>query len=141
MKKNYSILIIKNEKEKYLQYYDKRWNSWLFLNCKVENENDIPTIQEYIGEKLKVEKVNCRFLFDKIHKKFSQSDKVEKEYHHYFFEIKLEQKEILDNTDFEIAGIKYKYFSHEELLKDERIKEVNNDIIQFIKEYEDLNCK
>lgn len=31
----HAIIIIKNEKGEYLQYYDERWNSYLFLNCKL----------------------------------------------------------------------------------------------------------
>ena len=40
----HAIIVIKNEKNEYLQYYDKRWNSYLFLNCKMNDKlekNDI----------------------------------------------------------------------------------------------------
>lgn len=31
----HAIIIIKNENDEYLQCYDERWNSYLFLNCKL----------------------------------------------------------------------------------------------------------
>ena len=27
-------MVIKNNKNEYLQYFDNKWNSYLFLNCK-----------------------------------------------------------------------------------------------------------
>ena len=41
----------------------------------------------------------------------------------------------LNDNDFEIDGIKYKWFSYSDLLNDKRIQEVNSDIVQFIKEF------
>ena len=41
----HAIIIIKNNNNEYLQYYDNIWKSFLFLNCKLfddkENENNI----------------------------------------------------------------------------------------------------
>ena len=34
----HSIIIIKNEENEYLQYFDKKWNSYLFLNSKMNNK-------------------------------------------------------------------------------------------------------
>ena len=36
----HSIIVIKNEKNEYLQYYDEKWKSYLFLNCKLPNGDD-----------------------------------------------------------------------------------------------------
>lgn len=30
----HAIMVIKNNKNEYLQYFDNKWNSYLFLNCK-----------------------------------------------------------------------------------------------------------
>ena len=50
----HAIIIIKNNNNEYLQYYDNIWKSFLFLNCKLfddkENENNIKKLLE---EKLK----------------------------------------------------------------------------------------
>ena len=38
MERKHAIIIIKNEKNKYLQYYDNRWESYLFPNCKINDK-------------------------------------------------------------------------------------------------------
>lgn len=107
----HSIIIIKKE-NKYLNYFDTRWGMYLFPNMK---GNNIDAIKE------KYETANVRLLFDKVHKKYSIPNNEIKTYHHYFYKV---------NT--EIDG---EYFTLEELLKDSKIKENNEDIINFIKEY------
>ena len=37
MERKFAIIIIKNKNNEYLQYYDERWNSYLFLNCRIES--------------------------------------------------------------------------------------------------------
>lgn len=135
----HAIIVIKNEQGEYLQYYDNRWNSYLFLNLKINNNFDPNTIKEEISHKLnlKVNDINVKYLMDKKHKKFSESAKIEKEYHHYFYLVssneivnKLKQKKFIIND------IQYKWFRMEELESDERIKEVNSDIVGYVKNLE-----
>ena len=115
----HSIIIIKNEKNEYLQYYDKKWNCYLFLNSKMENDVEI----SFVGEK--------------IHKKFSESDKIEKEYQHFFYKVNiLKNIEEFNKKEFQCFNIKYKWFSFKEFENDERIQKVNSDIIQFVKSFD-----
>ena len=108
----HSIILVKKE-NKYLNYYDDRWDMYLFPNMK---GNDLTQIKE----KYKTNKV--KFLFDKIHEKYSLSHNEKRVYHHYFYEV--------DGTNFD-----GEYFSLDELLKDPKIRENNKDIIDLIKEY------
>ena len=48
MERKHAIIIIKNEKNKYLQYYDNRWESYLFPNCKINDKTDYDKIKENI---------------------------------------------------------------------------------------------
>ncbi len=135
MERRHAIIIIKNDKEEYLQYFDKRWNSYLFLNCKIDNERDTKKIKNEIEQKLNINNIEISYKFDKIHTKFSESDKIEKEYHHYFYEAKIKDfSDIIFNKEFEINDIKFKWYSYNEFLKDKRIQEINFDIVEFIKE-------
>ena len=130
----HSIIIIKNEKNEYLQYYDKKWNCYLFLNSKMENKENMESIYNKIKEMLNIEKedVEISFVGEKIHKKFSESDKIEKEYQHFFYKVN-----ILKNIEeFQCFNIKYKWFSFKEFENDERIQKVNSDIIQFVKSFD-----
>lgn len=132
---NHAIGVIKNEKNQYLQYFDERWNCWLFINCKLPNGDDNESIKKEIENKLKIDKnlIEARCVGHKRHKKFSESAKKEKEYVHYFYDIHLNTR--LNSNDFEIDGIPYKWYTYEELIKDIRIQNVNGDVIGFMKEF------
>ena len=106
----YSIIIIKKD-NKYLNYYDNRWDMYLFPNIKGNNIEEI---------KEKYNTDNVKLLFDKVHDKYSiPNDKI-KTYHHYFYEVN-------SNIDGE-------YFTLDELLNDPKVKENNSDIISYIKD-------
>lgn len=130
----HSIIIIQNKKNEYLQYFDKEWQSYLFLNCKLPNGKDSNAIINRIEDLLRIRKDNIevKYCDSRKHKKFSQSAKKEKEYIHYFYKVELLEE--LENNEFKINGVNYKWFSYKELLQDKRIQEVNSDIVQFVKE-------
>ena len=52
----HSIIIIKNERNEYLQYFDPKWNSYLFLNSKMKNKNDVESICNKLKQMLEIEK-------------------------------------------------------------------------------------
>ena len=111
MEHTHSIIIIKKE-NKYLNYYDKNWKMYLFPNLK---GNDIEEIKNRYNTN------NVKFLFDKVHEKYSVSHNEIRKYHHYFYQV-----------DTEIKG---EYFTLEELLNDPKVKKYNEDIINYIKDY------
>lgn len=108
----HSIIIIK-KKNTFLNYYDERWGMYLFPNMK---GNDIETIKN------KYNTQNVKLLFDKVHDKYSVSHDEIRTYHHYFYEV---NADVVDGE----------YFTLDELLGDVKIKENNEDIIGFIREY------
>lgn len=122
----HAIIVIKNKENKYLQKYIESWNSFLFLNCKIEDSNDITPIRKLLLEELNVKDIDITYVNNIIHEKFSEKDKIMKEYNHFFFLVTI-------NEDYKIND-NYKWYSYDEFLKDDRIMEVNSDIIGFIKE-------
>ena len=131
-KSRHAIIVIKNKENKYLQYYDERWDSYLFLNCKLYDDSNNEIIKEYVSKQLSIDinKITSIYVGEKVHTKFSESAQKEKEYQHYFYDVKIEGIDslLLDNT-------KYRWYSYDELLNDDRIKKVNSDIVGFIKEF------
>ena len=107
----HSIIIIRKD-NKFLNYFDKRWGMYLFPNIK---GNDI----EEIKQKYNTDKV--KYLFDKVHDKYSVSHNENKTYHHYFYEV-----------DVDVEG---EYFALDELLSNVKVREYNSDIVDYIKEY------
>lgn len=133
----HSIIVIKNNKNEYLQYYDVRWNSYLFLNCKLNDDFNEKFINEYISKILNIDidKINSKFISKKVHTKFSESAKKEKEYEHYFYNVTIKNISDLSSKNFIINDVKYCWYSYDELLNDERIQKVNSDIVSFIKDF------
>ena len=90
----HSIIVIKNEEGKYLQYLDKRWNCYLFPNCKLTNGEDSNIVKNKVAVDFNLKEENIRVFLAgcKKHKKFSESDKIIKEYVHYFYNVKINSK-------------------------------------------------
>lgn len=135
----HAIIIIKNENDEYLQCYDERWNSYLFLNCKLYDGFTKTNIIEHVVNKLKLSNDNleCEYLGDKVHKKYSESAKIEKEYHHYFYRISIKNMpDDLKSKTFIIDNITYSWYSLEKLENDDRIMQVNSDIVHFVKTFD-----
>ena len=120
----HAIIIIKN-KDKYLQYYDERWDSYLFPNMKLKDEFTDIDIIEYVENNLNKKVIDCTFIKNIIHSKYSVSHKEVREYNHYFYLVNI------DNYDFDNT---YKFFSMDELKNNKRIMEVNSDIVSYIEE-------
>ncbi len=129
-------IIIKNEQGKYLQYFDQKWNCYLFLNCKLPNGDDISLVRNKVSNELNLKKelIKVKFLGIRKHKKFSESAKIEKSYRHFFY--KLEMEKLFNNDEFEMNEIHYKWFDDNDFINDVRIQKVNSDIIQFVKEFD-----
>lgn len=138
MEHTHSIIIIKNENGEYLQYFDARWDSYLFPNCKLTNENHKQLIEQYLIQNfnfLANEKYTIEYVMDKVHTKFSESAKVNKEYHHYFYSVELQSiPNIMKSKTFTSGDKTFKWFSLTELEEDKRIQQVNSDIVSFIKD-------
>lgn len=140
-KHKHAIIIIKNDKNEYLQYYEKNWKSYLFLNCKLlDNFKEQDIVKEVI-QRLKISNndIKCNYLDDKIHKKYSVSAEKEKEYHHFFYSIEIEKMPtFMNEKNFTIDSIQYSWYSLEELENDSRIQEVNSDIVGCVKDIENI---
>lgn len=130
----HAIIIVKNNNNEYLQCYESSWKSYLFLNCKVKEKNDLEPVKTCIKEKLGVDTQNITYLFNKIHSKYSVKHQKMREYEHYFYLVDVGSKDLMSVKEFEFNDNKFKWFRMEELENDSRIQEVNSDIVKFINE-------
>ena len=135
MERRHAIIVIRNSNGEVLQYYDKVWDCYLFLNCKVMGMDDNEAIKKTVKDFLKTEVTTIDYKFDRVHSKYSVKDKIIKEYHHYFYLVDIDKQEDVEKQkEFVVNDIKFKWFSYEELMQDERIKTINADIVGFVKE-------
>ena len=134
MTSKHAIIIVKNTRGEYLQYYENSWNGYLFLNCKCENNNDIVKISDTVLEKLGIKPLKIDYLFTKIHSKYSVKHEKMREYEHYFYLVDI-GTEFIDKKKFIINNTKFKWLSMEELENDSEIMQINGDIISLVKEW------
>lgn len=140
MERRHAIIVIRNSNGEVLQYYDKVWDCYLFLNCKVMGMDDNKAIKKTVKDFLKAEVTTIDYKFDRVHSKYSVKDKIIKEYHHYFYLVNVYKQEDVENQkEFVLNDIKFKWFSYEELMQDERIRVINADIVGFVKEMLEKN--
>lgn len=136
----HSIILIKDDFNKnsnrFLVYYDSRWECRLFVNYHTlgENEEDILNINRHIESELKSKTKSCVFLFDKIHSKYSVSARREKYYHHRFYRLNMDFNKTTRKDSFEIDGKTYYWMSIAQMEADKNIMEKNSDIVNFVKE-------
>ena len=92
MESIHSIILIKKD-NKFLNYYDERWDMYLFPNIK---GNDIEEIKE------KYNTDNVKFLFDKVHDKYSEGK-------YFTLDELLEDPKVKENNSDIIGFIKEYY--------------------------------
>ncbi len=130
----HAIFIIRNKDGKYLQYDDIRWRSFLFLNCKIEDSFDSNQIKKFLWEKLGMDKdsISVQFLKDMVHQKISVPSNKKKKYHHYFYLVEFDLGKNMMKAKFKYQDISYQWFTMEELQKNKRIQDVNQDIVSYV---------
>jgi hypothetical protein len=140
----FSIVAIKDTfrdyPNKYLVYYDNRWSCWFFMNFKTKDnqEANISNIKQGISSKLKVDigDIEINYKAEEMHHKHSESDDIDKWYHHSLYSCYLQNfREELEKDDFSIDDVKYKWMTIDEMEKNPSIKKHNMDVVEFVKNY------
>lgn len=139
----HSIVLIKDtfhsNDNRFLVYYDARWDCRLFLNYATitsDLELDQQNIAKHLQMELKVSQDNLEgaFAFEKVHEKYSVSAKENRCYRHRFYQFLIKQfDEKIEQDSFEIDGKKFYWMSIAEMEQDKRIMEVNSDIVSMVK--------
>ncbi len=128
----FSIIAIKNKNGEFLQKYDERWKSWLFPYVR-SAENNKESVDCFTSSLLN-EKIVTEYVTNSKHCKYSVSDDVYKIYNHKLYKLELNKNSYIEKEEsFVIDGNKYKWMSIVEMEKDDRIMEVNDEIVAFVK--------
>lgn len=128
----FTLVAIKNPTGQYLQKYDTRWKSWLFPYAR-STDNNKADIDIYVS-RLLGEEVETKHITNAIHCKYSVSDEVYKIYKHKLYKLLLDVvPENMNKQTFELDGNKYRWMTFQEMEKDERIMEVNDEVVAFVK--------
>ena len=144
---SFNIVVFRNihEKGKYLLFYSKRWQCWLFPNYRCQDgkfdENaETKQIKANIKRDLKItDRMNVKYIGEKESRKFSYSDKVTKKFQFHFFEI---DNGILPNNSesvFKLNGKKYCWKTMDQMYSNKSIIKKNQDVLDYVRGKCDIN--
>ena len=137
---NHSLIAIRDTFEKenrFLVYYDERWDCKLFLNYKTVDQNNEDVIIDRISADLDVDKrkVSCNYVTSRVQEKYSVSHQENRIYNHRLYDVTLSKySEKMKKDSFVVNGKRYYWMSVTEMEKDENIMEKNREVVDFVKE-------
>ena len=138
---NHSLVAIKNTfdstSNKFLVYYDERWDCKLFPNYKTVDSDNESALIENIAADLSCDKrkINCKYITSRIQQKYSYSHNENRIYYHRLYEISISHfPERTKRNDFIINGRHYYWMSISDMENDVNIMKKNKEVVDFIKE-------
>ena len=136
-KHNFSLIIIRDKKNKYGKYllqYNKRWKCYLFPFLRTMENGDVDSVKDFLEYELKAENYAIDSTKEDDFTKVSVSANLTKTYHHIFYPVDLDVLNTKLNTDKTIIinGNKFKWFSIEEMKADENILSKNSETIEYV---------
>lgn len=139
----FSIIVIKDTFEKYpnkyLLYYDSRWDCRLFINYRTNVDSEVANtenIRTRLSNELKIQKdkITIKYKTVKIQRKFSESDKIYKCYEHKIYYVEIPFRADIKKLEFEIDGKHYYWMTIDEMVNDDNIKGKNLDVVDLVME-------
>lgn len=135
----FSIVAIKDEfneyPNRYLLYYDERWNCNFFPSYKTVDNNE-ESIKSKLSSELKVaeDKIELEYKTFEIHRKYSVSHQEDRVYEHRAYVACLsDYSDEMKNDQFVIDGKKYCWMTINDMEKDDAIMKTNADVVGLIK--------
>lgn len=140
---NHSLVVIRNlfteNKQKFLVYYDEKWDCKLFLNYKTMDRDNENSILDRVAADLALnrEDMECHYITSRVQEKYSVSHGENRVYNHRLYELKIHHfPEQTRQTDFVLNGRHYYWMTLEEMEHDENIEKKNMEVVDFVKECE-----
>lgn len=136
---------------KYLLYKNYRWKCFHFLSYKVkrtpydtdyEKREIVNSIQNDVGI-IESEILEIQFIGDLIDKKFSEGDKIYKKFHFYLYGVitnhKFKKTIFKKTSSFRYNGKKYKWYSIDQMYKNNRMKKTNKKVLDYVRNQRTLS--
>lgn len=137
---NHSLVAIRDtfdEENRFLVYYDERWDCKLFLNYKTADQNNEDVIIDRISADLGIDKrkILCNYITSRVQEKYSVSHQENRVYNHRLYEVMVSKyPEKMKKDNFVVNGKHYYWMSVTEMEKDENIMGKNREVVDFVKE-------
>lgn len=136
----FSIVAVKDTFNKFpnrfLLYYDERWNCKFFFSFRTVDD-DVTNIKIRLSHELNIpeNKIDTKYVANRIDRKFSVSDQVVKTYNHSLYLATISEfTEILKQDQFVIDGKHFFWMTIPEMERDPEIQKKNLDVVHFVQE-------
>lgn len=122
---------------RYLVYWDKRWQCWLFLNypTQQDEEKNVENIRDKISRALKID--SSHILLERkcqrLQQKYSESHQEERHYDHVFYKGKITAfPEQMKADVFDIGGVSYRWMTMADMKANPDIRKKNLDVVEVV---------
>lgn len=138
----HSLCVIKDSfsgKERYLVYYDGRWDCKFFPNYRTNAGDNETYLVKCISNDLELNEKNiyCKYITSKIQTKFSESHNENRVYNHRLYQITVpSMPKKYQKDDFVVGDRHYFWMTIEEMKQDANIVKKNLDVVHFVQENE-----
>lgn len=128
------------DSNQYLQYYDTGWNCWFFPNRRStpDVQDDERDLKNYLNVEFKIPVQDCALDMhgNTESTKFSTEHNEERHYEYrvYSGDVATLPKDWSLEGEFEVGGHRCKWMTIEDMLADERIREVNYDVVTAVRD-------
>lgn len=137
----FSIVALKDDFNKYsnrfLLHYDTNWNCWFFFSFPTSDSANEEQIKNRMSNILKVDKnlIHLVHKSERLQPKYSIKDSVNKVYQHSLYQAVMGAfSPEMEEDCFVLDGVSYKWMTIAEMEADDRIMEINKDVVSFVKE-------
>lgn len=122
---------------RYLVYWDKRWQCWLFLNypTQQDEEKNVENIRDKISRALKIDSSHILLerTCQKLQQKYSESHQEERYYDHVFYKGKITTfPELMKSDSFDIDGVSYRWMTMADMKTNPDIRKKNLDVVEVV---------
>lgn len=128
---SFTLIILKDTKNRFLLKYDKRWKTYLFPYLRTTAENE-KSVLNFVIKNIGFSPKRIIKELEKDETKHSVSNNMTKTYHHTFCEVETEPFGIKDV--FKFNNSKFKWFSFDDMKCNKKIIARNADTVKFVEE-------
>lgn len=131
---NFSLILLKDNKGRFLLKYDKRWKTFLFPYTRTK-EDDVSNIKNFAKESLNLSPIEILTTKEDDFTKHSVSANMTKTYHHIFYNCSYNENQLPGKDCFKINGVKYKWFSINNMKENNNLLIKNKETIVYVEKY------
>lgn len=143
----FDIIVIKSPLEggKYLVFKSVRWGCWLFPNYHClpgtfQPEKERGHIRDAIKRDLIPSgKFQIKYLGNRISKKYSVGDKVNKKYNFHYFQVETKTVILHSKRKRRFNGKTYSWKTLDEMYRNKNIRKKNEDVLDYVRQTCDIS--